>query len=78
MSSSSLPLSYNYILDCCELCNDTEQDVYIVTNCNHVFHKKCIYIHLKQFTRCPICAQSITKVTENDTYSEYLDYFLCC
>ncbi len=80
MSSSSLPLSYNYILDYCELCSDTVQDVYIVTSCNHVFHKHCINVHLDKTRTCPICFKKIYRIKENDDYLDYyLDYFfLCC
>lgn len=69
-----LPVSYNYIIDYCELCDDKENDVYIVTNCNHVFHKRCMCIYLKKKRKCPICAKSVTRVNESFTYFDCL----CC
>ena len=74
-----LPLSYNYNADYCELCQDTEDDVCIITDCNHVFHKKCIHNHLKHFKRCPVCAKRIYRIKESYSYIDYiLDFFLCC
>ena len=50
-------------LEKCYICIDTsgikEENSKILTNCRHVFHKKCLTIWLNISTKCPYCNQLI-------------------
>jgi hypothetical protein len=38
----------------CPICLDDISKLF-VTNCNHCFHKKCLFVHFIERNSCPIC-----------------------
>jgi len=44
----------------CPIClENIEKKEIVVTNCNHFFHKKCLFESLIEINRCPICRSTI-------------------
>ena len=55
----------NGIKDVCSICLDDTEDLSIclITNCNHIFHEKCL-MSIKKL-ECPNCKCEITNFTTN-------------
>jgi len=50
----------DYPRECCICMSDfSEGDVIVVTNCEHVFHKRCCQEWLQQARTCPVCRTDI-------------------
>uniref|UniRef100_A0A7S1BW70 RING-type domain-containing protein n=1 Tax=Corethron hystrix TaxID=216773 RepID=A0A7S1BW70_9STRA len=50
----------SYPTECCICMNDFEdEDVNVVTECNHVFHKDCFEEWLKMARTCPVCRHNL-------------------
>ena len=49
----------------CSICLEISTDEQITTECNHIFCKKCIELHLKNNNKCPNCRQNINKLYNN-------------
>jgi len=49
----------------CIICLDNykiDEEIYILPNCKHIFHRKCFEIYIKNAKyRCPICRKNILK-----------------
>lgn len=46
----------NCSICCCPINEDTDNQVYTVLPCNHVFHSTCVKDYLKEYSyHCPIC-----------------------
>ena len=46
------------IKETCSICYE-DPEIYVITQCNHVFCKKCIQRHLEVQNNCPICRTTI-------------------
>ena len=59
-----LPYSIYHGLDKCYICIDTLESIdKIITNCGHIFHKKCLYTWINKCgltPNCPYCRQTLT------------------
>jgi len=54
-----------YPVECCICMEDfTGNEVIVVTECNHVFHKQCCTSWLRQARTCPICRMDIPNALE--------------
>ena len=51
-------------IDCCPICLDTispRKNIQMITNCNHCFHKQCLFQHIvnQKIVVCPLCRKKI-------------------
>jgi len=49
--------------DMCPIClENIPKNKVIVTNCNHCFHTKCLFMHIIERNSCPICRDILKKI----------------
>jgi hypothetical protein len=44
----------------CSICMEINYNQVIITDCNHEFHKKCLFEWMKNSPTCPICRKQLT------------------
>jgi hypothetical protein len=53
----------NAIKNICPIClDDISNNTLFVTNCNHCFHIKCLFMHFIDRNSCPICRNILKKI----------------
>ena len=74
---SSKPVPYS---DVCSICLEPRPDEiitkkhkqnFVITKCNHIFHKECLELVLLTSNECPICR---TNLTESDIKKKKYKY----
>lgn len=50
--------------DCCSVCTEdyTDDDEAVTTECNHLFHARCLATWVKTKNTCPICRKSLVNL----------------
>jgi hypothetical protein len=50
--------------DCCSVCTEdyTDEDQTVTTECNHLFHARCLATWVKTKNTCPICRKSLVNL----------------
>ena len=45
----------------CSICMEINYNQVIITDCNHEFHKKCLFEWIKNSPTCPICRKQLAE-----------------
>ena len=74
---SSKPVPYSDVCSVCleprpdEIITKKHKQNFVITKCNHIFHKECLELVLLTSTECPICR---TILTESDIKKKKYKY----
>ena len=68
-------------LEECSICLEGFADKnYVILNCNHIFHKKCVktWINQNNQSGCPLCRDTVINISNNNfrSYSDDSDFSL--
>lgn len=48
--------------DLCCICLEKGETVYLLLDCGHIYHKKCLKTWIKNKNQCPLCRQNVITV----------------